>query len=78
MLAPLLPDNAPFTPEQRAWLNGFFAGLLSFDTPAAAAATAQALVAPPAALDPLADGDDGSAPWRSRATKRPRSTSRTG
>lgn len=63
MLAPLLPDNAPFTPEQRSWLNGFFAGLLSFDTPAAAAATAQALVAPPAALDPLADGDDGKAPW---------------
>jgi len=28
---PLLPDNAPFTPEQRAWLNGFFAGLLSGD-----------------------------------------------
>ena len=27
--APLLPDNAPFTSAQRAWLNGFFAGLLS-------------------------------------------------
>ena len=24
----LLPKDAPFTPEQRAWLNGFFAGLL--------------------------------------------------
>ncbi len=24
---PLLPDNAPFSPEQRAWLNGFLAGL---------------------------------------------------
>jgi sulfite reductase (NADPH) flavoprotein alpha-component len=24
----LLPENAPFSPEQRAWLNGFFAGLL--------------------------------------------------
>jgi sulfite reductase (NADPH) flavoprotein alpha-component len=24
----LLPDSAPFTPEQRAWLNGFFAGFL--------------------------------------------------
>ena len=23
----LLPESAPFTPEQRAWLNGFFAGL---------------------------------------------------
>lgn len=26
---PLIPDNAPFTAEQRAWLNGFFAGLFS-------------------------------------------------
>lgn len=25
---PLIPDNAPFTPVQRAWLNGFLAGLL--------------------------------------------------
>ena len=25
------PGNAPFSPEQRAWLNGFFAGLLSLD-----------------------------------------------
>ncbi len=23
---PFVPDSAPFTPEQRAWLNGFFAG----------------------------------------------------
>jgi len=27
--APLIPDNAPFTPEQRAWLNGFLAGVFS-------------------------------------------------
>jgi sulfite reductase (NADPH) flavoprotein alpha-component len=27
----LIPDSAPFTPEQRVWLNGFFAGLLSLD-----------------------------------------------
>lgn len=26
---PCLPENAPFTPEQRAWLNGFLAGLFS-------------------------------------------------
>ncbi|HEX4585513.1 MAG TPA: sulfite reductase subunit alpha [Burkholderiaceae bacterium] len=25
----LLPDDAPFSAEQRAWLNGFFAGLLT-------------------------------------------------
>lgn len=25
----LIPENAPFDSEQRVWLNGFFAGLLS-------------------------------------------------
>lgn len=27
--APAIPDNAPFTTEQRAWLSGFIAGLLN-------------------------------------------------
>ena len=27
----LIPETAPFSPEQRAWLNGFFAGLVSLD-----------------------------------------------
>ena len=26
-ISPLLPDNAPFSPLQRAWLNGYLAGL---------------------------------------------------
>src|SRR6187401_2640156 len=26
---PFIPGTAPFTPEQRAWLNGYFVGLLS-------------------------------------------------
>ena len=26
---PFIPNSAPFTPEQRAWLNGYFVGLLS-------------------------------------------------
>lgn len=26
---PFIPDNAPFTPEQRSWLNGFLAGIYS-------------------------------------------------
>lgn len=29
---PLLPDTAPFSPEQRAWLNGFLAGVFSRST----------------------------------------------
>ena len=42
---PFIPDSAPFTPEQRAWLNGFFAGAFS-----RAPATVAAPVAPTAAI----------------------------
>ena len=31
MSIPLLPESAPFSASQRAWLNGFFAGLLNID-----------------------------------------------
>jgi sulfite reductase (NADPH) flavoprotein alpha-component len=31
MAIPVLPDSAPFSPAQRAWLNGFFAGMLGLD-----------------------------------------------
>ncbi len=35
---PFIPNSAPFTPEQRAWLNGFLTGLFSEAPPAEAAA----------------------------------------
>jgi sulfite reductase (NADPH) flavoprotein alpha-component len=68
--ANLIAENAPFTPEQREWLNGFFAGLLSLDggvTPLSAEeATAlmpRGLAPAPAAKGPIDDGDDGETPW---------------
>ncbi len=33
----LLPENAPFTADQRVWLSGFFAGYLNLDTAAVTA-----------------------------------------
>ncbi len=42
-VVPFIPDSAPFSPEQRAWLNGFFAGLFS----------RSAVNSAPAALTPL-------------------------
>lgn len=42
---PTLPDTAPFTPEQRAWLNGYLAGLLSADKLVVAGAAAQSQAA---------------------------------
>ncbi len=44
-LVPFIPDNAPFTPEQRGWLNGFLAGLYS-----TAAASAIPIAGPPPSL----------------------------
>jgi sulfite reductase (NADPH) flavoprotein alpha-component len=35
---PLVPESAPFSPPQRAWLNGFFAGMLAGGQPGAATA----------------------------------------
>jgi sulfite reductase (NADPH) flavoprotein alpha-component len=37
---PIIPDSAPFSPEQRAWLNGFLAGLYGGAETAAAPAPA--------------------------------------
>ena len=40
---PFIPDNAPFTAEQRAWLNGFLAGIYSHAAPTPAAEPLPAL-----------------------------------
>jgi sulfite reductase (NADPH) flavoprotein alpha-component len=61
----LIPETAPFSEEQRAWLNGFFAGLVSLDgfgvTPLSGE---QAAVLISGASAAVADNDDdGGAPW---------------
>src|SRR5436305_4617398 len=62
----LLPETAPFTPAQRAWLNGFFAGMLSVEgsavTPLSPEQSA-AVMAGAAAQPTEADRDDDTAPW---------------
>ncbi|MEW6644321.1 MAG: sulfite reductase subunit alpha [Pseudomonadota bacterium] len=57
----LIPENAPFSPEQRTWLNGFIAGLISVDGGAITPLSPEqgAAVMKQAA----GDGDDGEAPW---------------
>src|SRR5262249_10608763 len=67
----LIPESAPFTLEQRTWLNGFFAGLLSLDgagiKPLSAAESAalmpSLLPGLPGVTAPSGDSDDGEAPW---------------
>jgi sulfite reductase (NADPH) flavoprotein alpha-component len=71
----LIPDSAPFTVEQRTWLNGFFAGFLSLDggvnalsSEETAALMNEVMGAKPVtARGPLDDGDDGQAPWHDTA-----------
>lgn len=59
----LVPETAPFSDEQRAWLNGFFAGFVSLDgfgvTPLSGDQAAALLNNGGAA----GDDDDGGAPW---------------
>lgn len=66
-LVPVLPDSAPFTAEQRAWLNGFFAAILSAGAgPAPTALSAGDAAAFLPDLPGAAEEDDG-APWHDPA-----------
>jgi sulfite reductase (NADPH) flavoprotein alpha-component len=57
----MIPETAPFSVEQRAWLNGFFAGMLSLDSQV----TRLQGDLPSAAAKALAGGEDtdDGAPW---------------
>jgi sulfite reductase (NADPH) flavoprotein alpha-component len=61
MTFPILPESAPFTTSQRAWLNGFFAGVFNLDPSSASpgggsnAATAVAEAPAPAEEFPWHD-----------------------
>jgi sulfite reductase (NADPH) flavoprotein alpha-component len=56
----LIPESAPFTPEQRIWLNGFFAGLASIDGGAMPLSPMESAALMPAAT---ASEDEDAAPW---------------
>lgn len=68
----LVPETAPFSDEQRAWLNGFFAGLVSLDsfgiTPLTSEQAAELLNNGSATSD---DDDDGGAPWHDQTMPLP-------
>jgi sulfite reductase (NADPH) flavoprotein alpha-component len=55
---PLIPENAPFSPAQRAWLNGFLAGLYG------GGSSAMSVGSPPAADPPESEED---LPWHDPA-----------
>jgi len=43
VVIPSIPESAPFSPEQRAWINGYIAGLMAQSTSATAVPTATSL-----------------------------------
>jgi Predicted NADH:ubiquinone oxidoreductase, subunit RnfB len=65
----LVPETAPFTDEQRAWLNWFFAGLVSLDGSVTPLTAEQSAALMPGA--PAGDGDDGEAPWHDQSLELP-------
>ena len=74
-IPPLLPESAPFSPEQRAWLNGFFAGFLGLDGNGITALSPERADALLSGIAPLAkeagDDDVGEAPWHDPAMPLP-------
>jgi len=68
----LVPETAPFSPEQRAWLNGFFAGLVSLDGAGVTALSPeQSAALMPGAANAFGDSDDGAAPWHDQTLPLP-------
>ncbi len=61
---PILPESAPFSPAQRAWLNGFFAGVFGMQNGAAAngAAPPPGTPAPKAEAAPPPEAEE-DLPW---------------
>jgi sulfite reductase (NADPH) flavoprotein alpha-component len=68
----LIPESAPFSPEQRTWLNGLFAGMISLEESVTPLSSEQAAKLLPDLLDrgAPAEGDDG-APWHDPAMPLP-------
>ena len=68
----LIPENAPFTTEQRSWLNGLFAGLTALDggTIKPLSADEAAALMPGTAAGQAAAEDD-EAPWHDQTLPLP-------
>ena len=65
-MLPLIPESAPFSPQQRAWLNGFFAGVLNVGQSGGSPAPSNGHAATAVAAPP-AEADDENPPWHDPA-----------
>ena len=76
----LIPESAPFTAEQRVWLDGLFAGLLSLEHGVTPLSREQAEALLPGGLDLSAPSGSTTNSSRARSMRRracSRSTSQT-
>jgi sulfite reductase (NADPH) flavoprotein alpha-component len=69
-ILPVLPENAPFSPEQRAYLNGFLAGLYSYTTVPASGATSAPATKPLVPLTILFGSQTGTAAKLAKAVSK--------
>ncbi|QDV27787.1 sulfite reductase subunit alpha [Aureliella helgolandensis] len=65
MATSILPETAPFTEEQRAWLNGFFAGIYGMDEPPVAAMEHAMATVEEIGTSPVEEDEDY--PWHDAA-----------
>ena len=66
-LAPIVPDNSPFSPAQRAWLNGLLAGLIGADQALLADAGTPIVEAPTLSVPQAANPAPEEFPWHDPA-----------
>ena len=59
-MSSFIPDNAPFSEEQRAWLNGFFSGLMGIQPNMN---PADAMVVAGISTDPVESEEEEDFPW---------------
>src|SRR5690348_16199752 len=66
MTIPYMPDSAPFTPQQRAWLSGYFAAVLTGGNKKVAEADSGSLVVAAPTAAP-AEAQEENFPWHDPA-----------
>jgi sulfite reductase (NADPH) flavoprotein alpha-component len=66
-IAPIVPDNSPFSAAQRAWLNGLLAGLIGADQAMLADAGTPIVAAQPLPVPQAADPAPEQFPWHDPA-----------
>jgi sulfite reductase (NADPH) flavoprotein alpha-component len=66
-VVPVLPESAPFSPAQRAWLNGFFAGMLGGHVATAAQGSVMAAAPTAAPAEQPIVQEEEQFPWHDPA-----------